>query len=57
MSFIQYLFSFLYVRNWYTGRYELSRARLVLFVAGLFLLVLALTIISFLQAPTEYGAV
>ncbi len=56
MSFWRFAFSFLFVRNWHTGEMELSRPRMALFCAGLFLLLLALTIISVLQAPVEYIA-
>lgn len=56
MSFLRFVFSFLYVRNWHTGKMELSRPRLALFCGGLFLLMLALTIISMLQAPVTYVA-
>lgn len=56
MSFWKFTFSFLYVRNWDTGVKELSRPRVALFCGGLFLLMLALTIISILQAPIEYIA-
>lgn len=56
MSFWKFAFSFLYVRNWHTGHRELSRARVALFCAGLFLLLLALTMISILQAPVTYIA-
>lgn len=56
MSFFKFAFSFLYVRNWHSGKRELSRARLAIFCAGLFLLLLALTIISILQAPVTYIA-
>lgn len=54
MSFFRFVFSFLYVRDWHTGKMELSRPRLALFCGGLFLLMLALTIISVLQAPITY---
>jgi hypothetical protein len=54
MSFAQYLFSFLYVRNWHTGRYEVSPIRLMLFLAGVFLLVMAFGIVTYLQAPVAY---
>ncbi|MEK7638913.1 MAG: hypothetical protein AAB388_01995 [Patescibacteria group bacterium] len=57
MSFLKFTFSFLYVRNWHSGEMELSRARLALFCAGLFLLLLALAIISVLQTPVEYHSV
>jgi len=56
MQFIKFTFSFLFVRNWHTGEMELSRPRFVLFCCGIFLLLLALTIISILQAPVEYRA-
>lgn len=54
MAFIKYIFSFLYVRNWHTGKLELSRPRLSIFFAILFLILLAMTMILFLQAPVEY---
>jgi len=54
MSFIRFVFSFLYVRDWHSGRMELSRPRVALFCGGFFLLMLALTIISYLQAPVTY---
>jgi hypothetical protein len=53
MSFWRYVFSFLFVRNWHTGEMELSRTRMTLFCALLFLVLLALTIITILQAPVE----
>jgi hypothetical protein len=56
MSFIRYAFSFLFIRNWHTGEMELSRSRMALFCAGLFLILLAVTIINILQAPVEYIA-
>lgn len=56
MSFFRFAFSFLYVRNWHTGEMELSRPRVALFAAAVFLVLLGLTIISILQAPVEYVA-
>ena len=56
MGFFKFLFSFLYVRNWHTGEMELSRPRLALFFSAVFLIVLALAIISVLQAPVVYEA-
>ncbi len=56
MSFFKFTFSFLFVRNWYTGERELSRPRLAVFCGGIFLILLALTMISILQAPVEYTA-
>jgi len=54
MQFIRFVFSFLYVRNWYNGHMELSQPRVALFSSALFLFVLALTLIAVLQAPVEY---
>lgn len=54
MHFLRFVFSFLFVRNWYTGQMELSRPRVALFSSGLFLFMLALTLIAVLQAPVEY---
>lgn len=54
MGFFRFAFSFLYVRNWHTGKMELSRQRLAVFCAAVFLVLLALTLISILQAPAEF---
>jgi hypothetical protein len=56
MSFVKFTFSFLFVRNWHTGEKELSRPRLALFCGGIFLVMLAVTMIIILQAPVEYVA-
>lgn len=53
MTFLKFIFSFLYVRNWHTGELELSRPRIAIFCGGLFLLLLAFTMIVFLQSPVE----
>ena len=54
MTFWHFVFSFLYTRNWHTGVRELSRPRVALFAAGIFLVFLALTLVSFLQSPVVY---
>lgn len=54
MGFLKFTFSFLYQRNWHTGKREISRPRVAVFCGALFLILLALTIIAFLQAPLEY---
>jgi len=51
MNFIKFVFSFLFVRNWHTGEMELSPSRMAIFCAAIFLVLLALTMISFLQSP------
>ena len=53
MEFVRFVFSFLFVRNWHSGKWELSRSRMAIFSAGIFLVLLALTIISVLQTPVE----
>lgn len=57
MKILQFIFSFLFVRNWYTGVHELSRPRLSLFMAALFLCLLGVLLIALLQAPTTYDTV
>ncbi len=54
MTFWQFVFSFLYTRNWHTGKKELSRPKVALFLGSIILVVLALTLINFLQAPVVY---
>ena len=56
MRFIQFVFSFLFTRNWYTGEMELSRPRMALFAAMIFLVILGLFLITLLQAPVTYVA-
>lgn len=56
MDFLSFVFSFLYTRNWYSGKMELSRARLYVFTAGLFLILLGMVIVAFLQTPVSYSA-
>lgn len=54
MKLVEFVFSFLFVRNWYTGEMELSRPRVALFAGMLSLILLALIIVSILQAPVTY---
>jgi len=56
MTFWRFVFSFLYVRNWHSGDMELSRPRVALLFASLFLLILAITLITFLQTPIAYSS-
>ncbi len=55
MTFWRFVFSFLYVRDWHTGQMELSRPRVALFFATLFLIILAITLITILQTPVHYS--
>lgn len=54
MSFWHFVFSFLFVRNWHTGKKELSRPRVALFLGTIIVVVIALSLISFLQSPVVY---
>lgn len=54
MKFIRFIFSFLYVRNWYTGQPELSRARVVSLACFVTFVLVGLGIAMALQAPVTY---
>lgn len=54
MTFLQFVFQFLYTRNWHTGELELSRPRVAVFGSALLLILLGLLIVTILQAPVEY---
>jgi hypothetical protein len=54
MKLVQFVFSFLYVRNWYSGDLELSLPRVVLFSSMLFLILLGILMASILQSPVTY---
>lgn len=51
MSFLQYIFRFLYIRNWHTGRRELSPVRLFWFLAAITIGLISLLGIFLLQLP------
>lgn len=55
MSIWQFVFSFLYARNWYTGEMELSIPRIVLFLGMVGLVLLGVAIAFVLQAPISYN--
>lgn len=55
MTLFQFIFSFLYTRNWHSGKLELSWPRTALFGAALILIILGLIIVTILQAPLEYS--
>ena len=57
MGFFRFAFSFLYTRDWNSGQMELSRPRVALLCACIFLIMLALTIITVLQTPVIYTAI
>jgi hypothetical protein len=53
MSFVRFIFDFLYVRDWHTGRKELSYSRLALAGGILILAIFATVSIMILQTPIE----
>lgn len=57
MRFIEFIFSFLFVRNWHTGQLELSRPRVALFGGMFFIIFLGVLIAFFLYTPVEYTRV
>ena len=56
-DFFRFAFSFLYTRNWHTGRKEISQSRVAALVCGLVFVVVSLVIINIMQAPVEVSAV
>jgi len=54
MTFFKFLFPFLYARNWHNGDLELSRPRVALFTAMLFIILLGILMASILQSPIVY---
>ncbi len=56
MNIVRFILPFLFVRNWYTGVWEFSRARFILFVIFMLLMLLGLVIMYMLQAPVVYDA-
>lgn len=57
MKVLEFVFSFLFVRNWYTGKMELSQPRMILFSSMLFIVLLGVVLAFFLQSPIEYSQV
>lgn len=51
---IEFLFPFLFERNWHSGELDWSRDRVVLFCGAIAFVLLGLLIIAFLQSPVEY---
>jgi hypothetical protein len=54
MSFFQFVFSFLYTRDWYSGERELSAPRVALFSGMLFLIMLGIVMAGILHTPQTY---
>ena len=56
MAVLRFVLPFLFVRNWHNGVWEFSRARFVLFIIGISLLVAGVIIAYILQTPVVYVA-
>lgn len=54
MRIVRFILPFLFVRNWYNGSWEFSRARFILVLMGLFFIVLGIIIAAMLQSPEVY---
>lgn len=49
------IFPFLYIRNWYSGQFEISTSRLVVFVVVALLVVLFCIVAYTLGKPVSYS--
>ena len=56
MQIFKFIFPFLYVRNWYTGNLEISRPRVILFIAMLIIVSLGVLLATILQTPIVYDS-
>lgn len=54
MKIFRFVVPFLFVRNWYDGSWELSRARMIIFVGLTLLITLSILIAYILQSPVIY---
>ncbi len=54
MKMFRFIVPFLFVRNWYDGSWELSRARMIIFSALALLITVSVGIAYLLQAPVVY---
>jgi len=55
MKILRFVLPFLFVRNWYDGVWEFSRARALIFGALIFLVSIAILIAYMLQSPVIYS--
>ncbi len=55
MKILRFVFPFLFVRNWHTGSFELSRPRFLLFLGFFGLLALGILAAYIAQAPVVYS--
>ena len=56
MKYVRFVLPFLFVRNWYTGDWEVSPVRMTLFTLGCMLLLVGVILAYMLQAPIQYDA-
>ena len=55
MDIFKFIFPFLYARNWHNGSLELSRPRVALFSAMVFIVLLGVLMAIILQSPVLYS--
>ncbi len=56
LRIVRFIFPFLFVRNWHDGHWEVSYARLGVFVAGIIFIILGIILMYSMQAPAVYVA-
>lgn len=54
MKILRFILPFIFVRNWYDGSWELSRARIILFSAFIIIVCSGIAVAYILQAPMTY---
>lgn len=57
MRILRFIFPFVFARNWYTGQWEVSPARLTLFLLTLALVAIGIVLVYVLQRPIVYTAI
>lgn len=56
MHLLRFVLPFLFIRNWYSGVWELSRSRCILFSSMMVIVIVGFIIAYVLHAPVEYTA-
>ncbi len=52
----EFLFPFLFERNWHSGEREWNHRRVALFLGAVGFILIGILIVAFLQAPINYTA-
>lgn len=54
ITFFRFIIPFLFVRNWYTGQWEFSRARGIFALLVFLFVLVGVVVLIQLEAPLEY---